>query len=214
MKFGSGRNICFAFMTAAWLFLFASMTLVATAKTNHVAKDRKAKFTGTITSREGNTVNVLDKKEGSTTVVNISEGTRIQRGSKTMGVNALVPGLKVNVKGTKTEEGQIEAKNIHLKPDSFDITVAQQQEILDTKAAAAYAQTSADDGITKAGAAQFSADKAQSTADQGVASARAANTGVAANAVAIKTVDQRVSDMGEYTMVASIECILPTVAPG
>ena len=57
--------------------------------------------------------------------------------------------------------------------------------------------------MASAGAAQSSADQAQSTANQGVASAQAANTAAEANAVAVKTVDQRVSNLGEYTTVAS-----------
>ena len=55
------------------------MTLIAVAETNHVAKARKPKITGTISSRDGNTVNVLDKKDGSTKIVNITDSTQIHR---------------------------------------------------------------------------------------------------------------------------------------
>jgi hypothetical protein len=67
-----------------------------------------------------------------------------------MDVTALVPGLKIKVQGTLNGEGQIEAKKVSLHPDSFDITVAQEQQILANKAAAEHAQTTADQGVANA----------------------------------------------------------------
>ena len=194
MKFGSGRHIRFAILPAVCLYLLAAMASIAVAETNHVAKARKAKVTGTITSRDGNTVNILDKKDGSTKIVNISDSTQIHRdgfwSDKTMNASALVPGLTINAKGVTNGQGQIDAKNVSFRPDAFAITVAQEQQIIANKGAAGHAQTTADQGVANAATAQSSANQAQSTADQGVASAQTANTAAAANAVAVQAVKQ------------------------
>ena len=196
-----------AFLSVVCLYLPTAITPVAVAETNHGAKATKAKIAGTITSRDGNTINVVDKKDGSTKVVNVSDTTQIQRdgflSQKKMNATALVPGLTITAKGTKNAEGQIDAKKVSFRPDAFAVTVAQEQQITANKTAVAHAQTTADQGVSNAAAAQSSADQAQSTANQGVASAEAANKAAAANAVAVKAVDQRVSNLGEYTTVAS-----------
>ncbi len=209
MKLVSGRRIRRAFLSVVCLYLFSAMPLVAGASTNHVAKAKKAKITGTITSRDGNTVNVVNKKDGSTKIVNISDSTQIKRDGvlhqKTMKGTALVPGLTITATGVANAEGQIDAKKVSFHPDAFAVTVAQQQQIMTNKAAAAHAQTTADQGVANAATAQSSANHAQSTADQGVTSAQAANTAAAANAVAVQAVDKRVSDLGEYTTLASAQ---------
>jgi len=207
MKLGSGRHIRFAILPAVCLYLLAAMAPIAVAETSHVAKARKAKVTGTITSRDGNTVNIADKKDGSTKIVNITDSTQIHRdgfwSDKTMNATALVPGLTVTAKGVTNEQGQIDAKNVSFRPDAFAITVAQEQQIIANKGAAGHAQTTADQGVANAATAQSSANQAQSTADQGVASAQIANSAAAANAVAVQAVNKRVSDLGDYTTVAS-----------
>ncbi len=116
-----------------------------------------------------------------------------------MDVTALVPGMTIEAKGIANADGQLDATRVKFNPDLFAIAVAGNQNLQANEAATAKAQTTADQGVANAGAAQTSADKAQSTADQGVASAHAANEAAAANATAVKTVNQRVSDLGEYT---------------
>jgi outer membrane protein OmpA-like peptidoglycan-associated protein len=165
----------------------------------------KTKITGTIVSCDGDTFNVADKKDGSTKIITVDGNTQITRdgfwSDKTMKANALVPGLTIRAKGTTNSEGQLAAKKVSFHPDAFAVTVAQQQQILANKAAAQHAQTTADQGLEIASAAQFSANQAQSTADQGVASAQAANTADAANSAAVQAVDKRVSDLGDYATV-------------
>jgi len=209
MKLSSGRSVRLAFLSAVCLGLLSAMTPIAAAAAHQAASGRKAKITGTITSRDGNTVNVLDKKDGSTKIVNITDSTQIHRdrflSDKTMNATALVPGLTIQAKGVMNTEGQLDAKKVSFHPDAFAVTVAQEQQIMANKAAAGHAQTTADQGVTSAAAAQSSANQAQSTASQGLASAQAANTAAAANADAVKAVDKRVSDLGDYTTVATAE---------
>jgi outer membrane protein OmpA-like peptidoglycan-associated protein len=165
-----------------------------------------------ITLRDGNTVKILDKKDGSTKIVNITDHTQIQRdgfwSDKTMNPTALVPGLTIKANGVMNEQGQIDAKKVSFRPDAFAVTVAQEQQIMANKGAAGHAQTTADRGVANAAKAQSSADQAQSTASQGVASAQAANTAAAANAVAVQTVNKRVSNL-DYTTVAEAGVYFP-----
>ena len=196
------RFIRFAFLSVVCLYVLAAVTPVFAAKSS---KPRKAKITAAIISRDGNTVAVNDKKDGSTKTVNINDKTEITRGGKSMNVAVLVPGLKIKVQGILNADGQIEAKKVSLHPDSFDITVAQEQQILANKAAAGQAQTTGDQGVANASAAQSSANQAQSTADQGVAAAQAANAAAAVDAAAVLGVDKRVSEIADYATVASTE---------
>jgi len=209
MQLGSGRSIRFAIVPTVCLYLLAAMAPIAVADTNRVGKARKAKITGTVTSRDGDTVIVLDKKDNSSKVVNITGSTQIHRdgflSEKTMNATALVPGLTINAKGVMNEQGQIDAKKISFRPDAFAVTVAQEQQIMANKSGVSHAQTTADQGVASAATAQSSANQAQSTADQGVASAQAANTAAASNAVAVQAVNKRVSDLGDFTTVASAD---------
>jgi outer membrane protein OmpA-like peptidoglycan-associated protein len=127
-----------------------------------------------------------------------------------MDVTALVPGLTIEAVGLGNAEGQLEATKIKFNPDVFAVEIAEEQQIQANGAAADHAQTTADQGVANAAAAQNSANfaqnsatQAQSTADQGVATATLA--GAAAVAV-----DQRVSDLADYVTVAEVQVYFPT----
>jgi len=195
------------FLSIICLYLVAAVMPAAAAKAKPVTPEHKAKVKGTIVSRDGDAITVLDKKTGSTKVVNVSDTTTIERdgfmSDSAMNKKALVPGLTINAKGVTNAKGQLDAKKIKFRPDAFAVTVAQQQLIMDNKAAAGHAQTTADEGVASASAAQSSANQAQSTASQGLASAQAANTAAASNAVAVQAVNTRVSNLGDYSTVAN-----------
>src|SRR5271165_6461496 len=144
----SGRNtICHALLSAVCVCLLAAMTFAGAVK-GPVSNGRKATVEGTVISRDGNLVKVVDKKDGSTVAVKVTDTTRIERkkglGHKDMDVTALVPGLIVKAEGVGNAEGQLEAKKIKFNPDVFPITVAQQQQIMENKAGVGRAQTTAD----------------------------------------------------------------------
>ena len=206
MKLSSGKTIRNVLLSAVCVCLLAAMTFAAAVKNGQISSERKATVEGTVISRDGDLVKVVDKKDGSTVAVRVTGTTKIERkkglSHKDMDVTALVPGLTVKAEGVGNAEGQLEAKKIKFNPDAFAITVAQQKQIMDNKAAVGKAQTTADQGLDNAATAQSSANKAQSTADQGVASAQAANAAAATNATAVGRVNQRVSDLGDYVTVA------------
>ncbi len=201
------KFIRLAFLSTVCLYLLAAVTPASAAKAKPVTTGHKAKIKGMIISRDGDAVKVQDKKDGSTKIVNLTETTKIERdgfmSNSAMNSKALVPGLTIEAKGVTNAKDQIDAKKVKFHPDAFAITVAQQQLILDNKAAAGHAQTTADQGVASASAAQSSANKAQSTADQGVTAAQAAGAAAASNTVAVQAVNKRVSNLGDYTTVAT-----------
>ena len=200
-------KVRFGQITRISLAAAVCMCLLSTASAaiwHKQADEPKTKINGVIVSRDGDLVKVQSKKSGSIRDVRITTTTKIEHDQK-MGAKALIPGLNVSVVGVGNAEGAIEATKIELHPKAFSIAVAQQQQILDNKAAAGRAQASADDGIDKAGAAQSSADRAQTTANQGLTTAQSAKAMATANTAAVSAVNQRISDLGDYNVVAATE---------
>jgi outer membrane protein OmpA-like peptidoglycan-associated protein len=117
----------------------------------------------------------------------------------------MVPGLTITAEGVGNSKGQLDANKVTFNPDTFAVEVAEEQQIESNKAAAANAQTTANQGVAAAGRAQSSANAAQSSANQAQSSANqagqlaAAGTVMDANAIAL--VNQRVSDLGDYNTV-------------
>jgi outer membrane protein OmpA-like peptidoglycan-associated protein len=203
-----------AFLTAC---LCAGMALAARADSDLIANSKKAEVKGVIVSRSGDLVKVQEKKSGEVVLVKLGDNTIIERERgmhaffrhTDMDVTALVPGLTIEAEGFGNAEAQLEATKVKFNPDGFAVEVAEEQQIQANKAAVGQAQTTADQGVANAAAAQTSANQAQSsanqaqsTADQGVATAVAA--GIAADIV-----NQRVSDLGDYATVAQVQVYFP-----
>lgn len=204
MKLSGWKHIRLAFLSAVCLCLSAGMTFAAAADKGQIEDGQKVKVKGVIVSRSGDLVKIQDKKSGAVEIIKLDDGTKIQRDKAffrhtPMDVTALVPGLTVEVHGVGNAAGQLDATRIKFNPDLFAVAIATDQQVQANETAAGKAQTTADQGVANAAAAQTSADKAQSTADQGVAKAQSASEAAAANATAVKTVNQRVSDLSECT---------------
>jgi outer membrane protein OmpA-like peptidoglycan-associated protein len=122
------------------------------------------------------------------------------RGSD-MDVTAMLPGLTITADGVGNGKGQLDAKKITFSPDVFGVEVAEEKQIQANKAAAGNAQTTANQGVAAAGAAQSSADTAQSSANAAGNIALTAGAVAVTNADSIALVNQRVSDLGQYNTV-------------
>ena len=210
MKLNNWKRIRLTFATGVCLCLSAGTTVFAAADTGQIADGQKAKVKGVIVSRSGDVVNIEDKKSGSIEVIKLADSTRIERDKSffrhtSMDVTALVPGMTIEAEGIGNGAGQLEANKVRFSPDVFAVTVAEQQQILANEAATGKAQTTADQGVANAAAAQTSANQAQSTADQGLSTAQAAGTVAAEDAAAVKTVNQRVSDLNDYSTLAEAQ---------
>ena len=204
MKLSGWKSIRLALMSAVCICLSAGMTLVAAAATGQIADGQRAKVKGVIISRSGNLLKIQDKKSGAVEVIKLDDGTKIERDKAffrhaALDVTALVPGLTIEAHGVGNADGQLDATAIKFNPDLFAVAVAEEQQVQANEAAVGKAQTTADEGVANAATAQGSADKAQSTADQGLSTAQAAGAAAAADGAAVKAVNQRVSDLADYT---------------
>jgi outer membrane protein OmpA-like peptidoglycan-associated protein len=198
--------------------LLTVITLASSAFAQTFSSGDKAKVQGTITSRKGDLIKIQDAKTGSPALIKITDDTKIIRDKskiafkrhEDMDVTAMVPGLTIKVEGVGNADNQLEASKITFSPDAFAIEVAQQQEINANKSAAAGAQTTANQGVAAAGAAQSSANQAQTTADAAGTVATAAGTLAMSNAGAVEMVNKRVSDLDDYQTVAEAVIYYPT----
>ena len=192
----------------------ALLTVIALASVGYAqtfTSGEKGKVKGTILSRKGDLVKVQDKKTGSTATVKITDDTKILRDKhkvafhrhEDMDVTAMVPGLTISAEGVGNADNQLEASKITFSPDEFAIEVAQEQQIMANKSEASDAQSTANQGVTAAGAAQSSADQAGSMA-------QAAGTVAVMNAADVQIVNQRVSDLDDYKTVAEAAIYYPT----
>jgi outer membrane protein OmpA-like peptidoglycan-associated protein len=189
-----------------------------------ITSGEKAKVKGSIVSRNGDLIKVKDKKTGSIVIVSLVDGTKIERKKgkveffrhSDMDVTAMVPGLTIDAEGVGNAQGQLEAKKITFIPDAFAIEVAEEQQIMANKAAAANAQSTANQGVQQAKVAQASAKTAQTSANKAQASANTAGSeaqaaGAAAemDAAAVLLVNKRVSDLDDYKVVAEAGIYFP-----
>jgi outer membrane protein OmpA-like peptidoglycan-associated protein len=209
------RNSKSVLWQAICIILLGSLGYAATTPLKF-EPGKKAKVTGTITSRNGDLVIVNVKKEGTTAIVNINDNTKIEREKSLrlrradMDVTAMVPGLTITADGVGNAKGQLDASKITFSPDVFAIEVAQEQQIEANKAAAGQAQSTANQGVAAAGEAQTSANQAQTTADTAGQVAVAAGVGAMMNADSIAKVNQRVSDLGDYNTVVEAALFFET----
>ena len=190
----------------ALVLLVASLAYASTP-TKQFESGKKAKVTGTITSRNGDLVVINVKKESTSAIVNLTDNTKIEREKSfrlrraDMDVTAMVPGLTITAEGVGNSKGQLDANKVTFNPDTFAVEVAEEQQIEANKAAAANAQTTANQGVAAAGRAQSSANAAQSSANQAQSTANAGVAGAAVDAEAVSMVNKRVSDLGDYKTV-------------
>ena len=213
MKLDGLKSMRLTFVSTICLCLSAGASVIAAADSSLIASGQKATIKGVIVSRSGDLVKIQDKKSDAVEVVKLEEGTRIERekGLRTffrhtdMDVTALVPGLTIEAEGVGNADGQLEASRIKFNPDAFAIGVAEEQQIQSNQAAASKAQATADQGVADSAVAQTSANQAQLKADQGVATAEAAGFAAAADAAAVQAVNQRVSDLADYTTVSEAQ---------
>jgi outer membrane protein OmpA-like peptidoglycan-associated protein len=203
---------------ALGLAFLGSLSYAATPGAAQITADQKSKVSGTIVGRSGDLVQVKDKKTGQVVVVSISDSTKIERKKgkveffrhQDMDVTAMVPGLTIEAEGVGNAKGQLAASKITFIPDEFAIEVAQEQQITANKAAAANAQTTANQGVAAAGQAQASANNAQASANQAGKTAVAAGDVAVMDAAAIQMVNKRVSDMDDYRTVVEAGIYFPS----
>jgi len=177
---------------------------------------KKAKVSGVIVSRSGDAVTIRVKKTGTNAVIDLTDTTKIERKQDfrlrhaDMDVTAMVPGLTIDVEGVGNSKGQLDANKITFDPNVFAIEVAEEQQIQANQAAAAHAQSTANQGVAAAGQAQSSANAAQATANQAGQVAVAAGAVAVTDAQAVALVNKRVSDLADYKTVEEADLFFQT----
>lgn len=194
---------------AACLLLLGDVAYASTPNTSRIEAGKKDKVKGTIVSRNGDLLKIKEAKTGSIVVVSLSDSTTTERKKGTfkyrradMDLTAMVPGLGVEAEGVGNAQGQLDAKKITFSPNDFAIEIAEEQQIEANQAAARNAQAIANQGVSQAQGAQSSANAAQVSANQAAAAAGVAGDMGLMDAVAIETVNKRVSDLADYSVVA------------
>ena len=207
MRLITSKNLRLRLIYLPALVLFITSLVHASTPTKKFESGKKGKVTGTIVSRNGDLVIVNVKKESTSAIVNLTDTTKIEREKSfrlrraDMDVTAMVPGLTITAEGVGNSKGQLDANKVTFNPDTFAVEVAEEQQIESNKAAAANAQTTANQGVAAAGRAQSSANAAQSSANQAQSTANAGVAGAAVDAEAVSMVNKRVSDLGDYNTV-------------
>ena len=132
------------------VMLMASL-MYASTPAKQIPNGKKAKVVGEIMSRNGDMVNVKEKKTGQMVVVNLTDSTKVEREKgalrmrrSDMDVTAMLPGLTISAEGVGNAKGQLDASKISFDPDAFAIEVAQEQQIQANQAATQQAQATAD----------------------------------------------------------------------
>ena len=127
MKLSGGKTIRHVLLSVVCLCLLATMTFAAAATKGQPSNGQKATVTGTIISRDGNLVKLMDMKNHSIDLVKITDTTKIGHRKDLQAffrhtdksVTALVPGLTVKAEGVGNAEGQLEANKIKFSLDAI-----------------------------------------------------------------------------------------------
>ena len=205
--------LCFAIC----LMFLGSLGYAAMPSPAQIAAGQKTKVKGTIASRNGDIVNIKDAKTGTRVVVVITDDTKIERKQGAfkfrrtdMDVTAMLPGLGIEVDGVGNAKGQVDASTITFSPNDFAIEMAEEQQIMANQAAAKNALVTANRGVSEAQTAQSSANAAQTSANEAGSAASAAGALGVMDAAAVTQVNKRVSDLGDYTVVAEAGIYYPS----
>ena len=104
--------------------LMASL-MYASTPAKQIPAGKKAKVIGQIVSRDGDAVNVKEKKTGQMVVVNLTDNTQVEREKgalrmrrSDMDVTAMVPGLTISAEGVGNAKGQLDASKMTFDPDA------------------------------------------------------------------------------------------------
>jgi outer membrane protein OmpA-like peptidoglycan-associated protein len=209
---------------ACAVLLLSALTFGVANNTSQLTAGESAKVRGTILSRDGDLMRVLDKRSGEIVVVCLTDNTKIERKQHRvvffrhadMDFTVMVPGLTIEAEGQGNSKGQLDASKIVFTPDAFAIEAAQEQQLLKNQTAAQQAQSTADESVTAANSAknvaehaQNSAAQAQDAADQAETVAQAAGDLAVGDAEAAAMLNQRVSELDDYKNEFEVDVFFP-----
>jgi len=168
-----------------------------------ISNGEKAKVSGVITGRTGETLTVNSAESGKVIIV-LNDDTKVQQPKglglrkKQMSATVLIPGLKVSVDGVGDAQSRVVAKTINFSSDDLEMAEAIQAGLTPTKhAVAANAQgIAANKQATETNAQGIAANQVQTAANQ----QQIANNQeqIDANQQEIQATTERFSELSEY----------------
>ena len=168
-----------------------------------ISNGEKAKVSGVITGRTGETLTVNSPESGKVIIV-LNDDTKVQQPKglglrkKQMSATVLIPGLKVSVDGVGDAQSRVVAKTINFSSDDLEMAEAIQAGLTPTKhAVAANAQgIAANKQATETNAQGIAANQVQTAANQ----QQIANNQeqIDANQQEIQATTKRFSELSEY----------------
>jgi OOP family OmpA-OmpF porin len=177
----------------------ALLCIVCVGSAFGASEGKKVKINGLITGRDGEDLMVKTLKGSANVVVVLADDTKIQTPKglfrhEEQAVTALIPGLKVQIEGTGTEN-RVVAKTINLTQSDLLLAETIQAGLDPTKQ-----QQATNTSNISANKQDISANKEGIAANQ---SATAANQeDIAANQQEIQATTQRFNDLSEYNTTA------------
>jgi OmpA-OmpF porin, OOP family len=167
------------------------------------AEGQKAKVTGIITGRTGDTLTIKSMDAGTVTVV-LNDDTKVQQPKglglrkKQMSATVLVPGLKITVDGVGDAQNRVVANSINFNSDDLETAEAIQAGLTPTKQAVAVNQQdiAANKQATETNAQGIAANQVQIAANkQQIANNQEQ---IDANQQEIQATNKRFSELSEY----------------
>jgi len=168
-----------------------------------ISNGEKAKVSGVITGRTGETLTVNSAESGKVVIV-LNDDTKVQQPKglglrkKQMSATVLIPGLKVSVEGVGDAQSRVVAKTINFSSDDLEMAEAIQAGLTPTRhAVATNAQDiAANQKATQANAQGIAANQMQTAANkQQIANNQEQ---IDANQQEIQATTKRFSELSEY----------------
>jgi OmpA-OmpF porin, OOP family len=181
----------------------ALLCCLAVGMAHGAADGQKAKVTGIITGRTGDTLTIKSMDAGTVTVV-LNDDTKVQQPKglglrkKQMSATVLVPGLKITVDGVGDAQNRVVANSINFNSDDLETAEAIQAGLTPTKQAVATNQQdiAANKQATETNAQGIAANQVQIAANkQQIANNQEQ---IDANQQEIQATNKRFSELSEY----------------
>lgn len=181
----------------------ALLCCLAVGMAHAAAEGQKAKVTGIITGRTGDTLTIKSMDSGTVTIV-LNDDTKVQQPKglglrkKQMSATVLVPGLKITVDGVGDAQNRVVANSINFNSDDLETAEAIQAGLTPTKQAVATNQQdiAANKQATETNAQGIAANQVQIAANkQQIANNQEQ---IDANQQEIQATNKRFSELSEY----------------
>ncbi len=189
-----------------WMVVCAALVCWMAAAAAYA--DDNVKVKGLITGRSGEML-TLKTSDAPKVVVMLTDDTKIEEPHGAFGMKkkhynltSLVPGLAIEVEGTRNSQNQIEAKTVKFSKDSLQTAQAIQAGLMPTEAAVA-----ANKQATEANKQATQANKQDIAANQQAIQSNAQQIGV--NQQDIQDTNKRFNDLSDYEVKGGADVFFP-----